>query len=267
MVHPVKIPPSFSCKRLFLNLAHFQRAAKRRHKFPPRRRGVRDCVQRPSCWVAGQRAVLGREPETRFWPQHLKVLRDCWKCRPHCVLSVLLIFLGHHLRLCRESLKRFILNFFQALKWKYICILYNESVFTCVSMCIRVQALFSLSFCFTILSSGLCPCNCKMTFETPVITFKSKTGERAVFLLFLLYQESKSLLRNSYNRLPPGVISQNLVTWLPMATKKVEKVANRMVSVALNQLWAITRWNMLLFKQNQASVSKAEGGQWLLNGQ
>lgn len=266
MVHPVKMPPSFSCKRLFLNLAHFQRAAKRRHKFPPRRRGVRDCVQRPSCWVAGQRAVLGRELETRFWPQHLKVLRDCWKCRPHCVLSVLLIFLGLHLRLCRESLKHFILLFsgfkveihLHSLKW--------VSVYLCVCM-YQGPGSFSLSFCFTILSSGLCPCNCKMTFETPVITFKSKTGERAVFLLFLLYQKRESLLTNSHNRLLPGVISQNLVTWLPMATKKVEKVANRMVSAALNQLWAITRWNMLLFKQNQASVSKAEGGQWLLNGQ
>lgn len=175
-------------------------------------------------------------------------------------------FLGHHLCLCYESLKHFILLFsgfkveiyLHSLKWVsvYLCVYVNQG-----------PGFFSLSFCFTILSSGLCPCNCKMTFETPVITFKSKTGERAVFLLFLLYQESKSLLRNSHNRLLLGVISQNLVTWLPMAPREVGKVGNRMVSVALSQLWAIIRWNMLLFEQNQASVSKAEGGQWLLNGQ
>ena len=94
-----------------------------------------------------------------------------------------------------------------------------------VCLCESGPRLFSLSFCFTILSSGLCPYNCKMTFETPVITFKSKTGERAVFLLILLYQESKSVLRNSHNRLLLGVISQNLVTWLPMAPGEVGKVA------------------------------------------
>ena len=161
MVHPITIPPNFSCKRLFLNLAHFKEQPKEginshweaASEIVYRVRPV-ELQGRGLCWAGS----LSR----RFWAQHLNVLRDCWKCLPHCVLSVLLIFLGHHLCLCLESLKHFILLFsgikveihVHSLKWVivYLCVYVYQGPG------------FSLSFSFTILSSGLCPCKLQNDF-------------------------------------------------------------------------------------------------------
>ena len=89
---------------------------------------------------------------------------------------------------------------------------------------------------------------------------KQKKEERAVFLLVLFYQESKSLLRNSHNRLLLRVISQSLITLLPIAAREVEKVGQQDGLTCLKPIMnCYLGQNVLLVGTKSGSMSKAEG--------
>lgn len=89
---------------------------------------------------------------------------------------------------------------------------------------------------------------------------RRKGKEQSVFLLVLFYQESKSLLRNSHNRLLLRVISQSLITLLPIAAREVEKVGQQDGLTCLKPIMNYhLGQNMLLVGTKSGSVSKAEG--------
>lgn len=81
-----------------------------------------------------------------------------------------------------------------------------------------------------------------MNWNSSVIIFmsKRKKWKREQYLLVMFYQEGKRLLRNSQSRLLLRVISQNLITQLPIVAREVEKVGNRMVLLGVSLSSTIT---------------------------
>lgn len=143
--------------------------------------------------------------------------------------------------LCIFNPKHFIL-LFQALKWKYTFGFFKMSWCWCVCLCVSEPR---LAFCLSVLLIlalvyGLLVANELELLCHYIHVQNRKKWKREQYLLVMFYQEGKSLLRNSQSKLLLRVISQNLITRLPIVAREVEKVGNRMVLLGFSLSSTIT---------------------------
>lgn len=142
---------------------------------------------------------------------------------------------------------------------------FKMSQFSCVYLFVLNQAL-TLSFCFAVLSVDCGFVAAEGLLERQSLHLYLKQEERvknSVCVSSLLSGE-RSLLGSSHSTLLLRVASQNLVTWLPTATREVEKVGNRMVSVNVKQSWIIT-WVCSCCYWNRIGIqwAKQKGDSWM----